>query len=57
MQESIMCSHMIDRIPVLSNLSRPTDPTVPTAITLAGSFVIARQERQILHNLLFTLEA
>ena len=29
MQESVMCSHMIDPISALSNLSRPTDPTVP----------------------------
>ena len=29
MQESMMCSHMTDPISVLSNLCRPTDPTVP----------------------------
>jgi len=28
-QESMICPHMIDPISVLSNLPRPTDPTLP----------------------------
>ncbi len=28
-QELMMCPHMIDPISVLSNLPRPTDPTLP----------------------------